>query len=256
VGRSTKDADEDLARLVLGATLRARVKRVDQPPLQGHYDLEIRYPDGRVGAGEVVSTRDQAWTKLFAELSGRGYAKCAALTHLWFVTVKPGASLKKMKPHIPALLRELESQGIDKATQSGYGNIAGTFRKHGIQSCSSSQPTMKHPPGFYLLPDILTAWVGDGESVRQFCEDFLSEDLGQSKVDKVGRAEPDERHIVIILTMDQVGHHTAVDTGELPMQAPDLPDEIDWLWVIASKSPPIRAIYWSRAGHWSEALIR
>jgi hypothetical protein len=255
VGRSTKDADEDLAQLVLGTVLHARVERVDQPPLQGHHDLAIHYPDGRLGAGEVVSTRDSGWRELLAAVSGQGYTKCAGLTRLWLVAVKPGAKVNKMRPRVPSLLGELESQGIDKATQSGYGNIQAVLTDLGIQSCSSSPPTAKHPPGFYLLPDVMAAWVGGGETVRQFCEGFLAEDLGRSKVSKVGRTKPDERHIVIILTMEQVGHHTAVDTGELPIQPPDLPQGIDWLWMIASKSPPIRAIYWSPAGRWSEAVI-
>ncbi len=89
----------------------------------------------------------------------------------------------------------------------------------------------------------------------QFCENFLISDSGRPKVDKVRRAEADERHVVILLTPDQLGPHTAIDTGELPTHSPDLPKGLDWLWVIASKPPPIRAIYWNPAGHWSEAVV-
>ncbi len=256
MGRSTKDTDEELACLVLRTVLATRVERVDRSPLQGHHDLEIYYPDGRIGAGEVVSARDPIWTKLEAALSRRGYTEHAELTRLWFVLVRPGRSLKRMQSYVPSLLRELESQGIDKVADSGNGDMQVALKRLGIESCSSTQPTTMHPAGFFLMPNILTAWVGNGDDVLQFCESFLADDLGGSKADKLRRAETaDERHVVIILTAEQLGPHTAVDTGELPTHSPDLPQGVDWLWVIASKSPPIRAVYWSPAGRWSEAVV-
>ncbi len=252
--RSTKDADEDLACLVLSTVLDTHVKRVDESPLQGHHDLQIYYSDRRIGVGEVVSTRDPAWTKLIRAASGRGYTKCADLARLWFVVVKPGKSLKRMTPQIPLLLRQLEDQGIDRVSHSGCGDISAILKRLGIDFCTSSQSTPKHPPGFYIMPSAVAAWVGDGESVRQFCENSLA-DRGRSKVRKVLQAKADERHLVIILTMDQVGPHTAIDTGELPVYPPNLPQGIDWLWAVASKSTPIRAIYWSPAGRWSDVVI-
>jgi hypothetical protein len=161
-----------------------------------------------------------------------------------------------MQPYVPPLLRQLESQGIEKVADSDHGDVRLILKKLGIESCSSTQPTAKHPPGFYLMPNVLTAWVGSGDDVVQFCESFLTDDVGSSKADKLRRAETaDERHVVIILTADQLGPHTAVDTGELPTHPPDLPQGVDWLWVIASKSPPVRAVYWSPAGQWSETLV-
>ncbi len=256
VGRSTKDADEELARLVLRTALDCRVERVDKRPLQGHHDLEIYYSDGRLGVGEVVSTRDPIWTELTDAVSGRSYSKRAELTYLWFVLIRPETSLKRIQSQVPSLLRQLENQGIDKVTRSGYGDIQAMLKKLGIDSCSSCQPTAKHPPGFYLMSNVLAAWVGNGDGVMQFCEGFLANDSGRSKVDKLRRAEADEKHVVIILTTDQLGPHTAVDTGELPTHPPDLPQGLDWLWVIASKSPPIRTIYWSPAGQWSEVVVK
>jgi hypothetical protein len=256
VGRSTKDADEELACLVLRTVLGAPVERVDKSPLQGHHDLEIYYPDGRIGAGEVVSARDPQWTNLEAALSRRGYMQDAELARLWFVLVRPGRSVKRMQPHVPSLLRQLESQGIDKVFDSDHSDMRLTLKKLGIESCSSTQPTSMHRPGFYLMPNVLTAWVGNGDDVVQFCQSFLADDVGSAKTDKLRRAETaDERHVVIILTADQLGPHAAVDTGELPSHPPDLPQGVGWLWVIASKSPPIRVVYWSPAGRWSESVV-
>jgi len=59
---STKDVDEELARLFLASALRAPVTVHDRRSGHSTYDLEIRYPDGRRGAAEVVSTRTQKQT--------------------------------------------------------------------------------------------------------------------------------------------------------------------------------------------------
>lgn len=255
VGQSTKEADEALACLVLATVLRAPAERVDKEPLQGHHDLEIYYPDGRIDAGEVVSARDPQWMKLVDAIERRSYTKCEDLARLWFVLVKPTASLRELR--VPALLRELEGEGIDQVSDLGHGSMQITLRELGIENCSSTRPTEDHPPGFFVMPKILTAMVGDGDNVVQFCQMLLATDLGSSKVDKLRRAEmANERHVVIIMTPDQLGPHTAVHTGEMPTQPPDLPQGVDWLWVIAAEwSAATRAIYWSPAGQWSEAVV-
>jgi len=50
---STKDTDEELARLFLASVLRVPVTVHDRRSGHSTYDLEIRYADGRRGAAEV-----------------------------------------------------------------------------------------------------------------------------------------------------------------------------------------------------------
>ncbi len=252
---STKERDEALACLVLQTVLGVRVERVDQSPLQGHHDLEICYTDGRIDAAEVVSARDPQWMRLSQAIAHRSYMGHADLTRLWFVLVKPTASLKELR--VPALLRELESQGINQISDLGYGSVHLRLRNLGIESCFSTAPTEDHPVGFFMMPNVLTAWIGNGNDVVQFCNAFVADDLGSRKVAKLRRAEMvTERHLVNILTPDQLGPHTAVHTGEIPTQPPDLPHGVEWLWIIAGEwSAATRAIYWSPAGQWSEALV-
>jgi hypothetical protein len=64
-----------------------------------------------------------------------------------------------------------------------------TLMKLGIESCSSTLPTDVHNPGFFMMPNVLTAWVGEGDDAVQFCESFLADDLGSSKVAKLRRGE-------------------------------------------------------------------
>lgn len=259
---STKDTDEELAGLVLESALRAPVARVDKRPLQGMHDLEVRYADGRLGAGEVVSARDETRTELETAAARRGFAKCNELTRLWMVIVKPEAILKNIHPHMPSLLSQLECLGIDRIrgfdhryAPDGFRSLAIDLDNLGIESCFSSRPTLKHPPGFYLWPGILAAWVRDGDSATEFCEQLLADSACEDVLDKLRRSNADERHAVIILTFAQVGPHTAIDTGVLPSRPPRLPDGIDWLWIIASKAPPVRAVYWKPEAGWSQVAV-
>lgn len=66
VNPSTKDTDEDLARLFLVSVLDMPVTVHDKRSGHSTHDLEIAYPDGRRGAAEVVSTRT---TKQAAQLA-------------------------------------------------------------------------------------------------------------------------------------------------------------------------------------------
>jgi hypothetical protein len=65
---STKDVDEELARLFLASALRAPVTVHDRRSGHSTYDLEIRYPDGRRGAARPKSyqparrSRQPSWT--------------------------------------------------------------------------------------------------------------------------------------------------------------------------------------------------
>jgi hypothetical protein len=170
--------------------------------------------------------------------------------------VLPGTVIRQIEDETHSLLIKLERIGIDKLSRTDRHSLTVTMNNLGIGSCWSAMPTAKHPPGFYIWPDVSASWVGDGDVVRRFCEEFLAEANQADVLLKLDQAAADERHAVIILTVDQLGHHTAIDTDALPTTAPFLPPEVDWLWIIASKSPPVRAIYWRPGGPWSDVTLR
>ncbi len=210
---------------------------------------------GRTGAAEVVSTRDQARMSLTTVAGKRGYTRCSELTRLWVVSAFPGTNIHKNAKGIRALLVQLDQANTDRLSRADRHPLTTSMLDLGIGSCRSSAPTAKHPPGFYVTPDAFAAWVGDGESVRKFCEDFLADEKEADVLAKLRGAEADERHAVIILTADELGPFTAIDSGALPTSAPVLPPEVDWLWAIASHSLPARAVLWRPGGPWSEVVL-
>jgi|KBSMisStandDraft_5_1062788.scaffolds.fasta_scaffold88660_2 hypothetical protein len=254
---STKDVDEELARLFLASALRAPVTVHDRRSGHSTYDLEIRYPDGRRGAAEVVSTRTQKQTAQLDAVRRAGYTADSRLKHSWIARVPPATRISRVHPVLPEFLAELERIGITDL--NSYGNhgpgMRDRLRGLHVSSCLAYAPTGKHPPGFYIYPEATACWVGDGEEIPRFCEDFLS-DLAQSDVlGKLARSGADERHAIVIATLDQFGLYTAVDMGLTPSHAPDLSTCIDGLWVIASQAPPVQGCYWTRPTGWTTTVL-
>jgi hypothetical protein len=212
-GWSTKDADEELATRVIQLALRVPVIQHDDRAGTSAYDLKILYPGGRTGAAEVVSTRDQARMSLASAAGKRGYARCSELTWLWIVEASPGTNIRKNVKGIRALLFELEQAKVDRLSRADRHPLTTIMLGLGIGSCWSSAPTPKHPPGFYVMPNAFAAWVGNGDSLRKFCEEFLADEKQADVLAKLRRAEADERHAVIILTADELGPFTAIDDG-------------------------------------------
>ena len=254
-GWSTKDTDEELATRVIQLALGVPVIQHDDRAGNSEYDLKILYRGGRAGAAEVVSTRDQARMSLTSAAGKRGYTRCSELTRHWIVLALPGTNIHKNAKGIRALLVQLEQANADRLRRADRHPLTTIMLDLGIGSCWSSAPTPRHPPGFYVWPDSFAAFVGDGESVRKFCEEFLADEKQADVRAKLRRAEADERHVVIILTADELGPFTAIDDGALPTSAPLLPPEVDWLWAVASHSLPARAVFWRPGGPWAEVVM-
>jgi hypothetical protein len=172
---TTKDADEELALQVLRLALGVLVLVHDDRAGHSTYDLEIQCSDGRRGAAEVVSTRDPDRTALCMAAGKRGYVKSDRLTRLWMAHVLPGTVIRQIEDEMHSLLIKLERVGIDKLSRTDRHPLTATMTNLGIGSCWSAMPTAKHPSGFYIWPDVSASWVGDGDVVRRFCEEFLAE---------------------------------------------------------------------------------
>jgi len=247
---STKDADEELARLFLTSVLCVPVTVRDRRSGRSTYDLEICYPGGRRDAAEVVSTRTQEHAAQLAAVSRAGYTVDRRLTQSWIARVPSGTRIGRVRPVLPEFLNELEQNGItDLSSYRDYGpGMRERLHRLHVSSCLAYEPTDEHPPGFYVYPEATACWVGDGEGIPRFCEEFLRHPAQSDVLAKLATAGTSERHAVIIATSDQFGLHTAVDMGRTPSQPPDLDERVDWLWVITSQAPPALGCYWPPQG--------
>jgi hypothetical protein len=254
---STKDADEELARLFLASVLHVPVTVHDRRSGHSTYDLDIQYRDGRRGAAEVVSTRTQVQAAHLGAVRRVGYTEDRQLTYAWVVRVLPDAVLSRVLPVLPAFLAELERSGMTELNRNRFYGLEmhQRLRSLHVSSCLAYPRPAGRPPGFYVYPEASGAWVGDGEEIRLFCEEFLWHPAQADVLRKLNESGADERHAVVITTHGQLGLHTAVDLRLTPSQVPDLDNCIDWLWVIASQDLPARGCYWTHQHGWRTAVL-
>jgi hypothetical protein len=255
-GLSTKDADEELAQLFLASVLAVPVDVHDGRSGRSTYDLEIRYPGRRRGAAEVVSTRDRAQASQARAVRRVGYTEDARLRYTWIARVPPGAVISQVRAVLPEFLAQLERDGITDLNRNRFYGLEMHQRRRvlHVSSCLAV-PAATRPPGFWVYPESTGAWVGDGEEIRLFCQQFLSDPAQADVLAKLAASGADERHAVIIATHGQLALHTAVDLRLTPSGAPDLDSCVDWLWVIASQNLPARGCYWTRRNGWATAEL-
>jgi hypothetical protein len=250
---ATKPGDEWLGARLLQVALGAEVDPHDDGSRPSMYDLAVRYPDGRLAAAEVVSTRDRHAMMQLDAARARGYTHDARLTRSWRVILEERAKLKRVALGIVPLLLRLEADGIDSVGRGGWLPYREDLSAARIESCWSFEPTDMHPPGYYLWPPPKGAFVGDGEHIVRECDQFLAT-VPDVPARLVASRLP-ERHAVVVVTVDRFDLFVALESGALPTTPPTLPDGVDCLWLLTFKSPPMPAVYWLGDGIWRQMTL-
>lgn len=249
---SIKARDELLARVLLQHVLGAIVTQHDDGSAPSMYDLDVAYPDGRLAAAEVVSTRDAQAMSLAAATQREVYTDVAALTLTWFVTMRPEAHVRTLRRRLPAVLTDLERCGVSHVAYRSFESHQMGLADLGVAACSSTSASQRRP-GFYLLSDWRSEWGGEGDDIVRRCDAFIQSvpDVTQ----KLLASRRPERHIVIVVTPDWVGPFGGIQHGPLPGMAPTLPDGINGVWLVTLRESPIRALYWRDGDVWREAEV-
>jgi hypothetical protein len=251
-----KDADELLAQAAVAAALHEPVERTDDGSRPGMCDLEIRYSDGRRGAVEVVSTRDDPTEQLASATLGRGHVTCSELTRDWGVAVPPATIIRKLINRLPGFLARLEASGAERARRGQHGWWRREMEHLGIIFCWSRPATDTIVPGFRFFPFPTGAVARGVETAVQRCESFLAADAQRDVVKKLRAAGADKRHVVIVVTEYWLDVEAEIRYGHaLPAASPVLPAGIDALWIVALEAGPTRAVYWMNDRGWADIVL-
>jgi hypothetical protein len=140
---------------------------------------------------------------------------------MWMVLVDPGARIKELARVAPDILADLEMDGIARLRRLYSDPWPPELRALGAVSCWSHEPTVKHPPGFYLNPFPTAAWQTPADDVVRAGERFLAATPDvQAKLLASGL---DERHAFVVVTVDWLGEYIAIEDGTMPSRTPALP---------------------------------
>jgi hypothetical protein len=247
-GTTTKDGDEWLATVLLRSVLDVEVERHDDGSRPSMYDLTLTYRSGRRAAAEVVSTRERQAIAQHLAAHKLGYTSDRRLSRSWRVLVADGVNVKRVRHAVRPLLLDLERDGVDRVGRGFHTRRRVTLKSIGVETCWSFEPVDGRSPGFYLWPTSKGWWVGDGEDIVRALDRFLP--TVPDVPAKLRDADVSERHVVVVVTVDQFDLFASVDCGALPSTAPVLPPDVDHLWLVTLKQPPIRAVYWLGDGSW------
>jgi hypothetical protein len=167
---------------------------------------------------------------------------------------------------VPDLLMHLEQRGWQDRRlwelRKSDPVTAASLERLGVTSLWSQRPTLKHPPGFYLMPEPWGSWEQGIESLPAFVSDLLAEPQGGRLRRQLADAQVDERHAFLLLGwehMESLLLHSR-ETRELPAAAPKLPEPIDGLWVASGHHSscdtgrgagrPFEQAHWCMLGGW------
>jgi hypothetical protein len=183
------------------------------------------------------------------------------LTRMWDLRLKHRARVDQALRDVPDLLEHLEQRGWQDRRllhlRKSDPVTAGHLDRLGVTSLWSQRPTLKYPPGFYLMPESWGGWEQGIEALPVFVSDLLAEPHMARVHRQLADAEADERHAFLLLGwehMESVLLHSQ-ETRELPAAAPKLPEPIDGLW-LASLSETTRVLAWVPHRGWFEGRRR
>jgi len=168
-------------------------------------------PGLSTSACSCVTSGDWCWIK-----NGRCRSSTSTLSTCSSVSRRESCCLivstttviSRVRAALPRFLAELERTGIadvDLNDDQESSAMRPRLRSIHVTSCLVYPIENGRPPGFYVHPEATDLWVGGGDEVRLFCEQFLRNEAQADVIGKLAKSEADERHAVVIATEDQFG---------------------------------------------------
>jgi len=254
--------DERWARRLLERTVgQTRVTDRKGGP-EGRHDLEAVLPDGRIAAIEITSEADQA--RLSVAAAARRHLSTVTVPgsqFAWLVNVTPQANVRTLRKSagLVALLTDMEQQGQSSA--SALSDYRDPWRDRleafGIQSVHGLEGSAR-PGAVYVVPDIVASYGWVRPTADKWITDFLASELGKNKLNKLGKADAPERHLVVLIHPDTdaglgiAGSLADLRDGAVGDALPSVvpPSPLTHLWLMAPTDPP-RAFRWTDISGWA-----
>ncbi len=224
------------------------------------YDLEVHYLDGSFAAVEVVAAADADAIELWNLVNDSGKWTLPMLVGGWMVELRLNARANVLRAELQGFLETLEAQGVralrpgrrPRTVNEDFADFLGirSLLQTGTDSPGSVYFTLHLPAersGGMVADDgnALATWIGL----------WLGEDNQQDVVQKLRRAETDERHAFVLLPAFTTAHFGVVDllmrrNAPLPTEPPSLPDAITHVWA-ASTWTMGDGFRWSASRGWT-----
>ena len=227
--------EERAAAEIVGAQLgAAAMEKRDVPGApSGTHDYDIHIGD-RVIALEVTSATDGDVRSLWDTVHDQEW-EAPSLGRSWGLTLKPGSRTKGLAEKALPFLRTLEAGGVEKFDDSYPSRLSSDGVLQAQRQLSElgirNGISMDSKPTRIVVSVIGPSGWGSADTLT-----YLVERAAQRKVEQLGRATAEERHVFLWLDWSdydaQAAMHFVMDLGVLPKSPPALPEGIDKVWVM------------------------
>jgi hypothetical protein len=134
--------EEAAARAVVSAALGVPVCHHNDGSAPGMVDALIKYPDGRVGAMEVVGDHDADFLALWEVLGREGHqTDVPGLASGWSISISHRVRFRRLLADLPELLSTWETAGLADLARpqtAAQEHLAAEASKRGIRGATVS----------------------------------------------------------------------------------------------------------------------
>jgi hypothetical protein len=215
------------------------------------YDLDLRWPDGRVDALEVTKATSASMRQLFARLRRQGMIAATECARSWVVPLATyDTDVRAVRARIDHMLSLVEQAGLTSFGERDERRslAVARVRRLGVDGAYSYPPKDGEPTIRLELP--VRAWWQQPEAVSAVVEDHAARNA--EKLIRSGRAE---RHLFVLFDSGEAEAWSVMLDGEPPEASPQLPEAVTTAWVTtrrADGNPTVWRV--RREGRWEVLL--
>jgi len=225
---------------------------VDGDPLVGNHDVDLTLPSGRTIGIEVTRAADEDEVATWAAIAQRRRNRHPLLSRWWSVALHSGANVTRAHVDVPALLAQLEAAEISEfrwlsdpfmrpSSDSAVAAIESRLLALGVDHAHSLVP--KNGVGGLSFVAHKSGGAVSANDLLDAIEHEAWKDDNRTKLREMPR---DEAHLFLWIDHTNRPAHGVLTMDVLPIPEPELPAELDVLWVAARYSSTGRD--WVAAG--------
>jgi hypothetical protein len=215
------------------------------------YDLDLRWPDGRVEALEVTKATSASLRRLLARLRRQGTITATECARSWVVPLADyDTDVRAVRARIDHLLGLVEQAGFTNfgEREERRSVAVARVRRLGVNAAYSFPP--RGGPPRIMLEVPVRAWWQQPEAVNAVVEVHAARNA--EKLARSGRAE---RHLFVLFDSGEAEAWSVMLDGEPPEASPQLPEAATTAWVTTHRADGNPAVWRVRRGGRWEVLL-
>jgi len=246
---------ERIAKAVIETILVGAQMQYRRDQSKGQHDFDLQYTTGIIAAVEVTASVDETMEQTIAAISnerrGDFFVSAERCQNDWLVHPLSGANINRIRNQVDKYLAAIEAEGrrqffvyTDVDTSPGVARIWSD-----LQIESGKIVKWKDSPCI----GIDYPAQGGPVSVEDIQRAIEAEANKEDNRRKLAAAGTDERHLFVYVDSYSLPW-TALVNGNLPEQAPYLPDEITHVLAATQTRSPDEYVVWraERAKRWQD----